>query len=72
MREEMQIVFLLPPFTRGAGGDKNFGKNKYLCLHWNAPHKSHPFTHSIPQDLGKLSICRVRYAPSNAPSTIGS
>ncbi|HBE18210.1 MAG TPA: hypothetical protein DEG17_22020 [Cyanobacteria bacterium UBA11149] len=38
MREEIQVVLLLPPFTRGGWGVKTLAKkNKYLCLHWDAP-----------------------------------
>ncbi len=29
--EEMQILFLLPPLIRGAGGVKRGAKNEYLC-----------------------------------------
>ena len=28
---------LAPPFHKGGWGGENFGKNKYLCLHWDAP-----------------------------------
>ncbi|HBE57771.1 MAG TPA: hypothetical protein DEA78_27190 [Cyanobacteria bacterium UBA11159] len=43
VREEMQVVFLLPPFTRGAGGVKTLAKTSIFAFIGMLPNRQLTF-----------------------------